>query len=279
VQQELIESFIRERRYLKNVTPKTVAWYRDSFRAFDGAMDTRAGVLERVAKLRDRGVSATSVNTYLRCITAFFRWACAEGHLPGDPIRVAKLKQEQKVLATLTPEHVRKIIGFQPRKKERKIHTIAVLLLDTGLRIDEALSLTPEDVDLDNLLLRVRGKGGKHRMVPVSREMRKVLMRWVDSRTGLVFPSRVGTKIQQSTLLKEFKRFGKKLHISGVRFSFHTLRHTFAVNYIRNGGDVFRLQRVLGHSSLEMTRRYVNLQIEDLQAVHDRLSMVGRDVA
>jgi site-specific recombinase XerD len=186
VQQELIESFIRERRYLKNVTPKTVAWYRDSFRAFEGAMDTRAGVLERIAKLRDRGVSAISVNTYLRCVNAFYHWASAEGHLIGERIHIPRLKQEQKVLATLTPEHVRKIIVFQPRKKDRKIHTLSVLLLDTGLRTDEALSLTPEDVDLDNLLLRVRGKGGKHRMVPLSREMRKVMVNWVDSRRELV---------------------------------------------------------------------------------------------
>ena len=55
---------------------------------------------------------------------------------------------------------------------------------------------------------------------------------------------------------------------------FHTMRHSFAVNYIRAGGDVFRLQRILGHTTLEMTRRYVNLQTEDLQAVHDKLSLL-----
>jgi integrase/recombinase XerD len=96
---------------------------------------------------------------------------------------------------------------------------------------------------------------------------------------SLVFATRTGTKLLQRNLLRKFKLFGKRLKITGVRFSFHTLRHTFALNYIRNGGDVFRLQRVLGHSSLEMTRRYVDLQTSDLQAVHDRLSVVGRGMA
>jgi integrase/recombinase XerD len=77
-------------------------------------------------------------------------------------------------------------------------------------------------------------------------------------------------------MLRHFKVLGTRLRISGVRFSFHTLRHTFAVNYIRNGGDMFRLQRVLGHSTLEMTRKYVNLQTSDLQAVHERLSLLAR---
>ncbi len=93
----------------------------------------------------------------------------------------------------------------------------------------------------------------------------------------LVFATRTGTKPTQRNLLRDFKLFGTRLGATeGVRFSFHTLRHTFAVNYIRNGGDVFRLQRILGHATLDMTRRYVNLQTGDLQAVHDRLSLLSK---
>ena len=93
---------------------------------------------------------------------------------------------------------------------------------------------------------------------------------------AFVFPSHRGLKLNQRNFLRDFKLWGTRLLITGVRFSFHTLRHTFAVNYIRNGGDVFRLQRILGHSTLEMTRRYVNLQTSDLQAVHSKLSLLSR---
>lgn len=280
MQQTLTEKFIQERTYFKNVTPKTIDWYRQSFHAFDGAMDSRATIGDRIGKLRTAGVSATSVNTYLRAVNAYLRWSHTEGHA-AELIRIPRLKEDDKVLATLTPEHVQRLIGFRPRGKyQQRIHTIACLLLDTGLRIDEALSLRRDSVDFDNLLLHVHGKGRKERVVPMSGEMRKLLWRWLQgqgeaSPDELVFSTRDGRKLGQRNMLRHFKVLGTRLRITGVRFSFHTLRHTFAVNYIRNGGDVFRLQRVLGHSTLEMTRKYVNLQTSDLQAVHDRLSLLN----
>jgi len=176
---------------------------------------------------------------------------------------------------------VQRIVKFQSRpiESERRAHALACLILDTGMRINETLSMMREDVDIDNRLLRLRGKGGKQRLVPVSFEGRKVLWKWMRGRSEpLVFATRAGTKPIQRNLLREFKILGSRLGIVGVRFSFHTLRQTFAVNYIRNGGDVFRLQRMLGHSTLEMTRGYVNLQTEDLSSVHDRLSVVGKGV-
>jgi site-specific recombinase XerD len=198
--------------YFKNVTPKTVLWYRQSF-AFDGAMDGKTAIGERIVRLRDAGTSAVSVNTYLRALNAFFRWANAEGHL-GELLRITKLK-------------------------------------------DEALSLRSDDVDLDNFLLLVHGKGGKDRVVPISADLRRVMWRWLKAKSGdggLVFPTRNGTKMNYRNTLDDFKRLGKRLGIIAVRFSFHTLRHTFAVNYIRNGGDVFRLQRILGHTTLNLHR-------------------------
>jgi integrase/recombinase XerD len=117
--------------------------------------------------------------------------------------------------------------------------------------------------------LRIRSPG---RTVPISLELRRVLFRWLAKQScDLVFGTRKGTT--ERNALRDFNRMGSAAGVR-VRFSFHTMRHTFAVNYIRNGGDVFRLQRVLGHATLDMTRRYVNLQTSDLQAVHDRLSLL-----
>jgi len=105
--EHLIEEFITERQYLKNVSAKTLSWYRQSFKAFDGAMDSRASIVTRITELRQREVSAISVNTYLRCVNAYFRWMHAEHG--ADLLRIPRLQTEQKIVATLSAEQIKRI--------------------------------------------------------------------------------------------------------------------------------------------------------------------------
>jgi len=192
-------------------------------------------------------------------------------------MRVPRLKEEKKLITAFGAEQIERLISFHPRTlTERRLHALSCLILDTGLRINEALSLERVDVDYGSLLLKVRGKGGKHRSVPISIQMMKALFRFSKEHEpqygDLLFFVNKGEKIHQRNALRDFKRLCDKLGIRGPRCSFHTLRHTFGKCYIRNGGDVFRLQRILGHASLQMTRRYVELDTADLQVVHHRLS-------
>jgi site-specific recombinase XerD len=273
------EQFTQERKYLKNVTPRTLTWYRHSFKAFERAIGNKAEIVGRISEMRERGINPISVNTYLRCINAYLRWLHTEH---GQPlIKIPRLKEEQTVLATLTPEHVKRLLQFSPRGRNlKRAHTLTLLLLDTGLRFAEALGLTWDRVDLDNLVLKVLGKGGKHRVVPISLECRKVLYRWrqQQQRVGdLVFPTRSGIQSSQGNVGRDVRLLGQRVGITGVRFSPHTFRHTFAVSYLRAGGNVLYLQRILGHSSLEMTNRYTrSLGIDDLSAVHSKLSLLSR---
>src|SRR5262245_51591380 len=107
------EQFITERRYLKNVSVNTLDWYRDSFNAFANALDSKATVVQRITELRQRGVSAVSVNTYLRCVNAYFNWLHKEHGQPA--LKIAPLKEEQKVLSTFTAEQVKAILSFKPK--------------------------------------------------------------------------------------------------------------------------------------------------------------------
>jgi integrase/recombinase XerD len=102
------------------------------------------------------------------------------------------------------------------------------------------------------------------------------MQQWKPAYGDLLFFAGQGERMVQRNALRDFKTLCKHCGVIGVRCSFHTARHSFAVAYLRNGGDVFRLQRILGHSKLEMTRRYVNLKTEDLQAVHQRLSLLAQ---
>jgi site-specific recombinase XerD len=270
------ENFITELRYIRNVSAATLEIYAHAFKAFAGATDSRATVVQRIAELRSRGVLPVSVNTYLRCVNAYFNWRHIEHQ--QERIRIPRLKEEQKLISTFTPEQVARVVNGKPvGRNETRARMASITALDTGMRIQELLNLRRADADFDNLLFRVHGKGHKQRLVPMSIELRKLLFRYVSlHQFDRVFATARGTSPTQRNLSRDFKLFCSRLAITGVRISFHTLRHTFAVEYLKAGGNVLYLQRILGHTSLEMTNRYCrSLGIDDLKAVHSGLSLLS----
>jgi site-specific recombinase XerD len=275
---DLFDRFLQERTYLKNVSPETLRYYRWVRRAFQPilANPTKFGMMDRIQTLLADGVSPTSVNTYLRGLKAYCRWLQAEGYLQ-EPLIVQPLKTQSKVIATLTPEQIRTLIAFKPKGiNQTRTHTAALLILDGGYRISELLTLPFEHCDFENLVVKVRGKGGKHRLVPLSVEMRKVLYRYAVKLSGpgrLMFGTRNGTSVTVRNFERDLKGIGKRVGIEGVRFSPHTLRHSFAVSYLRNGGNLYYLSRLLGHASVKTTGVYLqSVGVDELAAVHDRLS-------
>lgn len=263
---------MQERKYLKNVSVKTLSWYQQSFQAFDGC-STESDYKNRIVALRDRGIKPISINTYARCINAYLKWKNA-------PFKLPRLKEEQKILATFSPEQVARIVHGKPvGRNQTRIHTAAITAMDTGIRINELLGLRRTDVDFDNLILKVLGKGNKHRLVPMSIELRKVLYRYLSKHNfPLVFCTQHGTQLTQRNSDRDLKLFLRKVGgLENVRCSFHTFRHTFAVNYLRKGGNLYYLQRILGHSTITTTEKYLkSLGIADLLKVHDGLSLLAR---
>lgn len=280
------ERFVQERVYLKGISPSTIRYYKNVHSAFQTILPdpTQAGLLGRIIELRERGVKPVSINTWLRGLKAYLLWRKEQGH---EIFKVQFLKTEQKVLATLTTAQISAILSFKPNGSLNLIraHLVALTILDCGLRASEVLGLSHNDIDLDNLVLRIIGKGGKHRLIPCSAELRKVLWRFQSQGNGgslpvainYFFGTKSNTKVSVRNLERDFQVLGKKLGITGIRFSPHTLRHTFAVMYLRNGGNLEFLRRILGHSSLITTQKYLkSLGVEDLQAVHSSLSCLTR---
>ena len=264
----------------ENVTPATVVWYRASFAALQRFHPSdeysKQSLAAFVIALRDGGVKPISCNTYCRAVNAYLRWLHEEGYL-NDLLRIPPLKTENKIVATFSSTQVNTFLRWKPRRfGEWRLHALIAMLLDSGLRIEETLGITRDQLDLENLLVKVKGKGQKYRVVPISFELRKVLFRWLSrNRFSLLFPTMQGGKLGQRNLLRDLKLLGRKLGITGVRVSFHTFRHTFAVNYLRAGGNIYYLARILGHTSVKTTERYLqSLGVEDLRAVHDRLSIL-----
>jgi integrase/recombinase XerD len=280
--------FLEERKWLKNVTPKTLTWYEEAFKLLtklvpdlrEPADLTKPTLNTFVVKMRERGLCPETCNTRIKAINVLVGWLHAEGHLPAK-FHLSPLRTEKRLLPILSPDHLKQLVRFKPKfVRQWRPYVLALLLVDTGLRIDEALGLRSGDVDFDNLLLKVYGKGRKERMVPFSVELRKILYRWkqLSQREGWqgdwVFVSRQGTRLVQRNALRGHYYLLARVGIP--KSGFHRLRHTFATNYLQNGGDVVRLSRILGHAQLSTTMRYVHLLTADLQLPHQQLSILNR---
>lgn len=226
-------------------------------------------LLKEIERLKVKGLTVRSINNYIRGNKAFLNW-CREEGVITEPVKIRFLKEEQKIINILSADAVKAIVRHKPKEGERRIHTLICTLIDTGLRIKECLALRPDDIDLDNFTIRVKGKGSKHRLVPFSQELRKLL--WQHQRKNdkpFVFATRNGTPLTSRNVHRDLNLFAKSLGIKGVRFSAHTFRHSFSVNWLRTGGDIYMLSRILGHSSISTTTLYLkSLGIEDIVRVH-----------
>lgn len=277
---DLFDRFLQERTYLMGVSPATLRYYRSVGRAFQPILTdpTREGMLECVQRLQASGTLPISINTYLRGLKAYVRWLHAEGHLK-EPLRIQFLRTERKVLVTFNAEQIHRMVRYRPDGTNlTRAHMATLVMLDSGLRVSECLGLRRSDVDFDNLLLRVRGKGNKQRIVPMSVELRRSLFRYCTKHSAgdFVFGTARGTRVSTRNFHRDLKLMCTRLHITGVRCSPHTLRHTFAISYLRNGGNLFYLSKILGHTSVTTTEKYLqSLGVEDLQAVHDRLTLLN----
>jgi len=265
--------FIRERQYLHNVSPATIEWYKHSFKWLGSENPAQEDLKNAVMRMREKGLKATGCNSVIRAINAYLKWT-------GSPHRVLYLKEEQRVLPTFSLLDIKKLLGYRPKPTnlyQRRLHLLILLLLDTGCRIDEALTLRASDCDLDNLLFTVTGKGRKQRKIPFSLELRRHLARFLVALhpEQLIFATRYGKKLGRRNVLRDVKLLCHRLGFTPPERTLHAFRHTFAVHYLRKGGSVFHLQKVLGHSTLEMTRRYANLLTEDLQAIHQKVSLLA----
>jgi len=230
----------------------------------------------RIIQLREKGISPTSINSWLRAINAFLHWQAYPNRKCSpacDHLRLPRLQEEKKLLKTLSAEDIKRLLEHKAKSKsQQRVHSLALLLLDTGLRISEALALKAKDVDLENFLIRVQGKGRKERLVPFS--CRKILYQ-LTRRGGYLFSTRSGILCVRNSQ-RDLRKLCERAGITGIRCSPHTLRHSFSVTYLRHGGNLEYLRRILGHSSILVTQRYLqSIQPTDLQKIHSTFSPLG----
>ncbi|MHA1587461.1 MAG: tyrosine-type recombinase/integrase, partial [Candidatus Thorarchaeota archaeon] len=161
-------------------------------------------------------------------------------------------------------------------------HSILATFLDTGLRLSELINLDISDVDLHSQSILVRnGKGSKDRQVYLGRTTARSLRKWAEVRpyghdADAYFSTRDGRRLDKRNIARIIERINARAEMGERRIHPHLLRHTFATHFIKNGGDPFSLQRLLGHSDIKTTMIYVNLAGADLEEAHAKASPVDR---
>jgi site-specific recombinase XerD len=163
---------------------------------------------------------------------------------------------------------------------------VILLLVDTGMRVSELMGLSMTAVDRGTGELTVVGKGNKKRTIFMGVSCRRALWRYLEAERTEAAPDepliisvggqRSGTALTNSGVHGIVAKAGKAAGVTSVRCSPHTLRHTFAVNFLRGGGNLFELQQLMGHTDLTVLRRYVALAQADLAQAHRNASPADR---
>ena len=234
-------------------------------------------------KTQQAKLSSQSIETYCRGIRAFFGFLKREGFTENNVIAKVKMpKVPEVVIPTFSEKEIAKLLSQTNRGTNEGFRDYCLLLtlIDTGIRLSELAELKADDIDYEQNLFRVMGKGQKERFVPFGRRVAKALMKYqMKCRpepigTDNFWLRRDGRPLLPKRIEKLVSAYGKKAGLK--RCYAHKLRHTSSVMYLRNGGDVFSLQKKLGHRSLVMTRHYSNLADSDVRAQHLKYGVADR---
>ncbi|MFC6653678.1 tyrosine-type recombinase/integrase [Paenibacillus rhizoplanae] len=283
--------FIRSRR-LKNLTSNTTTSYSQALgKLYNFLNENDIGkvnevILEDIQEFIqtriDEGNSAPTINKYLRSLRAFFNFLHGAGYLIENPMdTIENLVEEKRILRTLNHKQVKLLLDMPNLSTPAgyRNYVFMLLILDTGLRMEEAITLSIDGIYWTERTLRVFGKGRKERLVPFSDilavHMDEYLRLRTETDSSEFFVNINGQPLKRRTVQEEISDYGKKARIKGVRVSCHTLRYTFARNYVLNGGDVVSLMRIMGHKSLHMAQLYTEMFQTDISKQHDKFSPVS----
>lgn len=270
--------------------PRTLRDYENHVTAFfkkeqaEAWMDyhrLRVAVRKHFAALN--GKSATTYNLRREYLKAFCGWCVTEGYLPANPLDGIPKKKNEGRPRSIPGEVLRKLLSLPDKNTYTGIRDTALILLqvDSGIRPGEALRLTPPCFNLKILEVNVPAgvaKTREGRTMVISPQTAKAIQKLLAVRpsdwTGEVpvFASQDGRVMRETSWAHRLRAWSKRLETKVTPYS---LRHTAAIESLRNGGNVFYVQRQLGHSSLVMTKRYLHLVEADLHREHSKASPVG----
>lgn len=275
-------------RQAANLSPDTIKAYQYQLRAFTEYSSahrfrlqglTAADIVGYFQARRTQGRPAPSLHQEFAAVHAMLTWALAD-RPEGDMVlrRVRWPKVPQPMIEPFSVPDVRHLLAAAGRSQmPQRDRAILMVMADTGVRAAEICGV--KDTDVRDGRMRVFGKGGKYRWVPLGPQALEAIAEWrhVRPRTGgYLFVTRCRKPLSPRTLYDLFQRLGAKAGITDARCSPHTMRHTAATEWIKSGGDVRTLQKLLGHTAVGMTLRYVYASDDDVVKAHDKYGLALR---
>lgn len=277
----------------KGLSEHSVTHEKDNMKSVMKQLPTGIAVVAVNAKLletqvfdvyRAKGHSPNTSNDRLKTLRRVLDFGVKKGIITkNEAFEIEKMKEVLPQIPSFTDEQIDALLRQIDTSTFTGLRnkTLILLMLDTGIRIREAMDLTVPQVDLkDRHLRRVKGKNGKIEDIPISKPMCKLLEQYLKERDHAVadhlFVSITGECLNKRTFQVQLAEYGRLAGITNVRCSPHTLRHTFAKQWLLAGGDIVSLQRILRHSTMEMVRRYVFLWSNEIQQQHDKFSPMAR---
>ena len=292
--QRKIARFLQHLHVERAASPHTLKGYREDLETFlqyfreaddscpDPAELTAVELRGYLAALHEAGYAKTSIARKLACLRSFYRFGQREAWVDHNPAKALRNpRKTRKLPHFLTTTEVGKLLAAPPSNQPLGLRDRAILetLYSAGLRVSELVGLCDGDLDFEQGIVRVRGKGRKERIAPLGSYAVRALGRWLKIRklsakepTGReapVFVNRFGSRLTARSVGRMLE---KHLQHAGLddRTSPHTLRHSFATHLLDRGADIRSVQELLGHKSLETTQIYTHLSTSNLRAAYEK---------
>jgi integrase/recombinase XerC len=285
LQIQLFATYLQTER---NVSPHTLVAYRSDLAQFMtfvvhemgdsfSAQDVDHLLLRRYLAGLAKDTKKSSIGRKLAAIRSFFRFLLRRGIIVKNPAElIATPKKEQRLPFHLDIDQATSLMETPDDEQKHALRDRAILelLYSSGLRVSELTGLDIGELDLRAGMVRVTGKGGKERIVPVGSRALEALLKYLDERSGdadkeALFLNSRGGRINRRSVARIVD-----LHVMRIaafkRISPHTLRHTFATHMLEGGADLRAIQELLGHASLSTTQKYTHVSIDRLMEVYDK---------
>lgn len=278
----------------RRLSPNTISDYSNTLRKFTTFFGDQA--IDQVTKndirlfFAGQTVCNKTLLNYHVGLSVFFKWLISDGLLTVNPmVGVERPRPEKRIIEPIPMEHVKLILAAAgrsaPYQQKSKIVTndlalqndrnraIILFLLDTGVRVGELVTILKDKVDYKACCVKVIGKGNKERVVYFSPTTSRAIWKYaMTHESRYLFATLQNRQLDRANVAKIIARMCQRANVPA--YSPHDFRHTFAVNYLRNYPNIYALQQMLGHSSLDMVKRYLVLSESDLQNAHMHASPV-----